>query len=164
METIWWTIAIALMAVGLFASVFPVLPDSLLILAGAYLQHFTVHSTRTVGWWTLGTLTVLCILAHVVDFTAGALGAKRFGASKWGAVGGIIGGLVGTIFFFPIGLFLGPVGGALCAEVIFAGRSLGPAVRSGWGTLLGTTAGMAAKIVIDVAMVGLFFVSVLVFH
>ena len=164
METIWWTIAIALMAVGLFASVFPVLPDSLLILAGAYLQHFTVHSARTVGWGTLGTLTVLCILAHVVDFTAGALGAKRFGASKWGAVGGIIGGLVGTIFFFPVGLFLGPVAGALCAEVIFAGRSLGPAVRSGWGTLLGTTAGMAAKIVIDVAMVGLFFVSVLVLH
>ena len=164
METVWWTISITLMAVGLFGAVFPILPDSLLILTGAFLQHFTVHSTRTVGWWTLGALTALCILAHIVDFTAGALGAKRFGASKWGAFGGIIGGLVGTLFFFPVGLFLGPVAGALCAEVIFAGRSLGPAVRSGWGTLLGTTAGMAAKIVIDVAMVGLFFVSTLLFR
>ena len=164
METAWWTISIALMAVGLFGAVFPILPDSLLILAGAFLQHFTVHSRHTVGWWTLGALTVLCILAHVVDFTAGALGAKRFGASKWGAFGGIIGGVVGTLFFFPVGLFLGPVAGALCAEVIFAGRSLGPAVRSGWGTLLGTTAGMAAKIVIDVTMVGLFFVSTLLFR
>ena len=162
METVWWTITIALMAVGLFGAVFPVLPDSLLILAGAYLQHFTVHSAHTVGWWTLGILTALCILAHIVDFAAGALGAKKFGASKWGAFGGIIGGIVGTLFFFPPGLFLGPVAGALCAEIIFAGRSLGPALRSGWGTLLGTTAGMAAKIVIDVAMVGLFFLSTLV--
>ena len=164
METVWWTISIALMAVGLFASIFPVLPDSLLILAGAYLQHFTIHSAHEVGWWTLGALTVLCVLAHIVDFTAGAMGAKRFGASKWGALGGIVGGIVGTLFFFPVGLFLGPVAGALCAEVIFAGRSLGPAVRSGWGTLLGTTAGMAAKIVIDLTMVGLFFVSALVIH
>ena len=164
METAWWTISITLMAVGLFGTVFPILPDSLLILAGAFLQHFTVHSTHTVGWWTLGVLTALCILAHVVDFTAGALGAKRFGASKWGAFGGVIGGVVGTLFFFPVGLFLGPVAGALCAEVIFAGRSLGPAVRSGWGTLLGTTAGMAAKIVIDVTMVGLFFASTLLFR
>ena len=164
METVWWTISIALMAVGLFGAVFPILPDSLLILAGAFLQHCTVHSTHTVGWWTLGALTALCVLAHLVDFAAGAFGAKRFGASRWGAFGGIIGGLVGTLFFFPLGLFLGGAAGALCAEVIFAGRSLGPAVRSGWGTLLGTTAGMAAKIVIDVAMVGLFFASTLLFR
>ena len=83
----------------------------------------------------------MCILAHVVDFTAGAMGARKFGASKWGAFGGFVGAIVG-LFFFPVGLFLGPVLGALCAEVIFAGRTLGPATRVGWGTLLGTTAGM----------------------
>ena len=161
METVWWTITIVLMLAGLFASVFPIMPDSLLILAGAYLHHFTVAPERTVGWWTLGVLTGLCILAHIVDFAAGAMGAKKFGASKWGALGGIIGGIVGTIFFFPIGLFLGPVLGALGAEIVFAGRSLGPAARSGWGTLLGTTAGMAAKVIIDLSMVALFFVVAL---
>ncbi len=160
MEAFWWTLTVGLMLAGLFASVFPVMPDSLLILAGAYLHHFTMPPGHTVGWWTLGVLTGLCILAHILDFVAGALGAKKFGASRWGAFGGIVGGVVG-LFFFPVGLFLGPVLGALCAEIIFAGRSLGPAVRSGWGTLLGTTAGMVAKVVIDVAMVALFFAAVL---
>ena len=161
MDTLWWTLSLGLMLLGLFGAVFPVLPDSLLILAGAFLQHFTVRGPREVGWWTLDVLIALCVTAHVVDFVAGALGARRFGASKWGAFGGLIGGIVG-LFFFPVGLFLGPVVGALCAEIIFAGRSLGPAVRSGWGTFLGTTAGMLSKLAIDVTMVVIFLWSTLV--
>lgn len=160
METFWWTVSLILMFLGLCGAIFPVLPDSLLILAGAFLHHFTVRGPHAVGWWTLGILTALCIVAHVVDFVAGAVGARRFGASRWGAFGGLVGGIVG-LFFFPLGLFLGPVVGALCAEMIFAGKSLQPALRSGWGTLIGTTAGMVGKIIIDVGMVGVFLWSAL---
>ena len=158
MEAAWWTASLALMFLGLCGAVFPVLPDSLLILAGAFLQHFTIHGAHTIGWWTLDILIALCVTAHVLDFVAGALGARRFGASKWGAFGGLIGGVVG-LFFFPIGLFLGPVVGALCAEIIFAGRALGPAMKSGWGTFLGTTAGMIAKLLIDLTMIAVFLWS-----
>ena len=160
METVWWTVSLALMFVGLCSAVFPVLPDSLLILAGAFLQHFTIHGPHAVGWPTLDILIALCVAAHLLDFVAGAFGARRFGASKWGALGGVIGGIVG-LFFFPIGLFLGPVFGALCAEIIFAGRSLGPAMKSGWGTFLGTTAGMIGKLLIDLSMIGIFVWSAL---
>ena len=106
METIWWTISLVLMFLGLIGAVFPVVPDSLFILAGAFLHHFTVRPAHAVGWWTLGVLTGLCILAHVVDYTAGAMGARKFGASKWGALGGFVGAIVG-LSFFPVGLFLG---------------------------------------------------------
>jgi uncharacterized protein YqgC (DUF456 family) len=157
-QTVWWTIVFALLGLGLIGAVFPVLPDSLLILAGAVLQHFTVHSARTVGWWTLGILAGLSALAHLVDFGAGALGAKKFGASRWGALGGLIGGLVG-LFFFPIGLFVGPVVGVLCAEILLARKALLPAMRSSWGTLLGTLAGMVGKLIIDLAMVAIFLVA-----
>ena len=162
MDTLWWTVSIALMLLGLFGAVFPVLPDSLLILAGAFLQHFTVHGPHEVGWWTLYVLIALCIAAHVLDFMAGALGAKRFGGSKWGAFGGLLGGIIGVICFPPLGLFIGPVVGALSAEIIFAGRSLGPAMKSGWGTFVGNLAGMVAKLAIDVAMIAIFFWSTLV--
>lgn len=160
METLWWTLSLVLMFLGLCGAIVPVLPDSLLILAGAFLHFLTIRGPHAIGWWTLGILIVLCIAAHVVDFVAGAVGARRFGATKWGAFGGFVGAIVG-LFFFPVGLFLGPVLGALCAEIIFAGRSLGPAVRSGWGTLIGTTAGMIGKLVIDVAMVVIFLWSAL---
>ena len=157
METFWWVLSMALMLAGLVGAVFPVLPDSLLILAGAYLHHFTVPQ-HTVGWWTLGVLTLLTVVSHVVDFVAGAMGAKRFGASRWGALGGFIGSLVG-LFYFPIGLFVGPVVGVLLAEVVLAQKTLGPAARSSWGTLLGTVAGMAAKVMIDFMMVAGFFLG-----
>lgn len=163
METVWWIVSLGLMLIGLFGAIFPVVPDSLFILAGAVLHHFTIRPERSVGWWTLGVLTFLCVLAHAVDFTAGAMGGRKFGASRWGAVGGMIGGIVGTIFFFPFGLLLGPVIGALGAEIIFAGRQLGPAARSSWGTLLGTTAGLIGKLIIDVSMVAI-FVFVVWFH
>ena len=42
------------MGLGLIGAVFPVMPDSLFILAGAFLHHFTVRPAHTVGWWTLG--------------------------------------------------------------------------------------------------------------
>ena len=130
METFWWTLSLLLMVLGLCGAVFPVIPDSLFILAGAFLHHFTVRPEHTVGWWTLGVLTALCILAHVVDFTAGAMGARKFGASKWGAFGGIIGGIVG-LFFFPVRVcFSGRCSARCAAEIIFAGRELGPAARS----------------------------------
>ncbi len=164
MESFWWTVTLLLMGIGLFGAVYPVLPDSLLILAGAVLNHFTVRANHSVGWWTLGVMAALCILAHVVDFAAGAMGARKFGATRWGAFGGMIGGFVGALFFFPLGLFIGPVVGALCGETLFAGRSLHPAIRSGWGTLLGTTAGMIGKAVIDVVMIAVFFASALLVH
>lgn len=157
-EILCWALTVLLMLAGLVGAVFPVIPDSLLILAGAFLQHFTIHSPHRVGWWTLGVLTALCILAHIVDFAAGMMGAKKFGASRWGALGGFIGAIVG-LSFFPVGLFVGPVVGVLCAEVIFARRSLGPAVKSSWGTLLGTTAGLIGKALIDVTMIVIFVVA-----
>ena len=158
METFWWSLSILLVLAGLLGAIFPVLPDSLLILAGAVLHHFTVPPAHAVGWWTLGVLALLTILAHVVDFVAASVGAKRFGASRWGALGAFVGAIVG-LFFFPLGLFVGPVVGVLVAEVVLARKTLGPAARSSWGTLLGTIAGMAGKIVIDVAMAAIFFVA-----
>ncbi len=160
LEVLWWTLTILLMLAGLVGAVFPVIPDSLLILAGAYLQHFTIHSSSEVGWWTLGILTGLCILAHVVDFAAGMMGAKKYGGSRWGALGGFVGAIVG-LSFFPIGIFVGPVVGVLCAEVILARRAFGPAVKSSWGTLLGTTAGLIGKVLIDVTMIAVFFLAAL---
>ena len=43
MEAFWWTVTMAMMLVGLFGAIYPVLPDSLLILAGAVFHHFTIR-------------------------------------------------------------------------------------------------------------------------
>jgi len=154
MEVLWWSLTIVLMLVGLVGTVVPLLPGTILILCGAALNHFTLHS---VGWPTLLVLTALTILAQILDFVSGAAGAKYFGATRWGAIGGIL-GAIGGLFFGIVGIFVGPLVGALVGELL-GGKGLLPAGKSTWGTLLGTTAGMIGKLAIAVVMIGWFAVS-----
>jgi uncharacterized protein YqgC (DUF456 family) len=65
------------------------------------------------------------------------------------------------MFFFPLGLFIGPLLGVLLGEVI-GGKELIAAGKSSWGSLLGTTAGMVGKLGIAFVMVAWFVVDVLV--
>lgn len=151
MELLWWALTIGLMLVGLVGTVVPLLPGVVLILAGAALNFFFLGS---IGWGTLLVLTALAVLAMALDFVSGAVGAKYFGASRWGAVGGILGAIVG-LFFGVIGIFVGPLVGAVAGEIL-GGRGVLPAGRSGWGTFLGTTAGMIGKFVTGLVMVAWF--------
>ncbi len=87
------------------------------------------------------------------------MGAKYFGATRWGAIGGILGAIVGFFFGLP-GLFIGPLAGAIIGELL-GGKGVLPAGKSGWGTFLGTTAGMIGKFAIGVIMIGWFTVAAL---
>lgn len=154
METLWWTLTGLLLAVGLAGTIIPLLPGTILIFAGAVLNALTVQA---VGWPTLAILLVLLLLAQAIDFVSGAAGAKVFGASRWGALGGLAGAVVGLFFGLP-GLLLGPLVGAVAGELI-AGKGALPAGVAGWGTFLGTTVGLVTKVVIGVAMVATFCVA-----
>ena len=159
MTTFWWTLTIVLMLTGLAGTVLPLLPGTTIILGAAVMHHFALGAEKSVGWWTLGGMLVLTILSYVVDFVSGALGAKKFGATRWGAVGGIIGAIVGIFFGLP-GIFLGPLAGVLIGELL-GGKGLLPAGKSTWGTFLGTTAGMVAKLMISALMIGWFLLVAL---
>jgi uncharacterized protein YqgC (DUF456 family) len=158
MTTLWWTLTILLMLIGLVGTVVPLLPGTTIILAAAIGHHFLLPG-HSVGWWTIVGLTVLTVLSYVVDFVSGAMGAKYFGATRWGALGGIIGAIVG-VFFGLIGIFVGPLIGVLVGELL-GGKGVLPAGKSTWGTLLGTTAGVVAKLGIAVVMIGWFLLAAL---
>lgn len=154
MDTFWWFLTIFLMLVGLIGTVVPLIPGAVLILLGAVVNHFAVGS---VGWGTLLVLTVLAVAAQILDVVSGAAGAKWFGATRWGAVGGILGAIAGLFFGLP-GLFIGPLLGAILGELL-GGKGILPAGKSGWGTFLGTTAGLVGKLAIAFFMIGWFAVA-----
>jgi uncharacterized protein YqgC (DUF456 family) len=159
--TLWWTVTLVLMLIGLVGTVVPLLPGTTIIFAAAVLHHFMLGEEQSVGWWTLGGLLVLTTVSHILDLVSGSLGAKKFGATRWGAIGGILGAIVG-LFFGIIGIFVGPLIGVLAGELI-GGQGLLPAGKSTWGTFLGTTAGMIAKLVIASLMIGWFLLATLVY-
>ena len=151
MNAFWWALTVFLMLMGLLGTVIPLLPGTVLILAGAVVHRLAFGPEHSVGWATLAGLTALMLLSQALDFLSGALGAKYFGATRWGAVGGIVGGVIGLFFGLP-GLLAGPLLGVLAGELL-GGQQLLPATRSTWGTLLGTTAGMLGKVGIALAMI-----------
>jgi uncharacterized protein len=155
----WWTLTLVLMLAGLAGTVAPVLPGTTIILAAAIMHHLALGEAHSIGWWSITGLVVLTLLSYVVDFGSAALGAKKFGATRWGAVGGILGTIVG-MFFFPLGIFLGPLIGVLLGELI-GGQGLLPAGKSTWGTFLGTTAGIVGKLTIAALMIAWFLIAAL---
>jgi uncharacterized protein YqgC (DUF456 family) len=157
MELLWWLFAIVLMAVGLIGTVLLAVPGAIIILAAAVIHQLMLGSAKSLGWWNIAALVVLTLLSYALEFASGYFGAKRFGATRWGAFGAMIGAIVGLFFAFP-GLIVGPVVGAIAGELV-AGKRLVSAGRAGWGTLLGNLAGMLGKLTIGLVMVSWFLVT-----
>jgi len=158
MELVCWLITIVLFAVGLIGTIVPMLPGTTIILAAAVIHRIMLGPEKSVGWRTLSILIVLTLATYALDFLGGYFGAKYFGATRWGALGAIVGALAG-LFFGILGLFVGPVIGAVAAEFI-GGKRMIEAGRAGWGSLLGNLAGMVGKLLIALAMIAVFLTSV----
>ena len=157
MDTLWWFIAIVIMAVGLIGSVLPVIPGTSIILGAAILHRVMVGADKGMNWWGFGILAVLLLASYGLDFLSGYFGAKYFGATRWGVAGAILGGIIG-IFTGFITLLVLPIAGAILGELI-AGQRLIHAGKAGWGTLLGNLAGMVGKLALGLAMVIVFLLN-----
>ena len=158
MEVFWWLFAVVVMALGLIGTVIPVLPGTTIILAAAVIHRVVLGAERSLGWSALIAMLVLTLVTYAIDVAAGYLGAKQFGSTKWGLIGATVGALIG-LFFGLFGLFVGPVIGAIAGELI-AGKEILKAGRAGWGTLVGSLAGVIAKLFIGLLMIVIFLMNV----
>ena len=158
-QIILWIIVIALFAIGLAGTILPTLPGNILIFAGA-LVYGIFTEFEEVTLWVLAALASISIGAQVLDYVAGAYGAKRFGASKYGIWGAIIGGILGFIILNIVGLIVGVFLGAILPEMLL-GQNLREALRVGWGSLLGFLGGTLMKFVLGLVTIGIFLFALL---
>jgi uncharacterized protein YqgC (DUF456 family) len=144
-----------LIITGFLGTFLPVLPGPVLIVAGAVTHRFWLGADQSVGWWTIGWLVVLLVVSMVADAVASAMGAKWFGATKWGVWGAIIGGMCG-LFFGVLGLLVGPLIGAFAGELLMARQQVAGSLKSTWGTFLGIVVGLLVRGGLALAMIILF--------
>jgi uncharacterized protein len=156
-ELFWWAATLVLMAIGLIGTVLPIFPGTTIILAAALLHRIMLGPAKSLGWSSIALLVLLTLASYAIDFAGGWLGARRFGASRWGALGAVAGAIAGIFFGIP-GLLLGPVAGALVGEIA-GGMKLIDAGRASWGALLGNLAAILGKLLIALAMVSWFLVA-----
>ena len=148
-----------LIVAGLAGTVLPALPGTAFVLAGIVLGAWIDDFTR-VPVWVVGLCTVLAVLAWVLDYVAGLMGARRAGASKQALIGAAVGTVVG-LFMGIVGVLFMPLVGAAVGEYM-ARKDQRQALNVGVATWLGIMAGLLAKVVLAFMMVGI-FIAALVF-
>ena len=151
-----WALSALLIVAGLAGTVLPALPGTAFVLAGIVLGAWIDDFTR-VPLWVVGVCTVLAVLAWVLDYVAGLMGARRAGASKQALIGAAVGTVVG-LFMGLVGVLFMPLVGAAVGEYL-ARKNQRQALNVGVATWLGIMAGLLAKVVLACMMIGIFVIA-----
>ncbi len=111
---------------------------------------------------TILVAVALGVVGEALEFGLGALGAKRFGASKRGMIcsmiGGVVGGLVATVAI-PIlivgtllGAAMGTALGAILGEMWNGERTFAQSTKPALGAVIGRVLGTLAKLPVALAV------------
>ncbi|WP_167606971.1 DUF456 domain-containing protein [Maribellus sediminis] len=152
-------LGVLFMISGILGCVLPVIPGPPLNYLGLLLLHFTERyqfSTRFLVIWGIITAVV-----YALDYVIPAWGTKRFGGSKRGVWGSVIGLVIGLFFFPPFGIIIGPFLGAVIGELT-SGKDSGVAIKSGFGSFIGFLVGTLLKLITSGMMTWYFFKELIV--
>ncbi len=149
MEVILLVLGIICLLVGLAGAVLP-LPGPGLSFGGLLLIHFSRFADF--GQTALITFGVLTVAMVFLDYYIPILGVKRFGGTRYGSIGAIVGGLAGLFFIPGVGIFIGTFLGALAGELI-GKATFQAALRAAFGSFLGFLSGVFVQILLCLAMI-----------
>jgi hypothetical protein len=146
--------------VGYIGTFLPGVPGSFIIWLGIIIYRFWLGDAG-LPWSFVFISGILVLFVYLFDLVSTAWGARKFGATWRGAVGAILGGLIG--FFIPpplLWLILGPILGAMLGELL-GGRRLADAGRAGFGTVVGALVGLLFKLTVTTFVIGWFYWDVI---
>jgi hypothetical protein len=153
MDWLLLVLTIILLITGILGCFLPVLPGPPLSYIGLLLIHFSDFAQFETS--TLVILGIVTIIVQILDYVVPIWGTKKFGGTKYGTWGSIIGLLVGLLFLPPLGPFGiftvlgGPFFGAYIGETM-GGSDKRKSLRAAFGTFIGFLAGTFIKIVTSV--------------
>jgi uncharacterized protein YqgC (DUF456 family) len=150
--------ALLLIAVGVVGTVVPAVPGMPLLLAGVALYAIGTGFT-VIDPALLAAFVLLGLVGMGLNYLGNIVGAQRFGASRLGLVGAVLGLIAGLFllgaFIGPLAIVVGPMAGATLAELA-QGRELRAAFKSGFGVFVGYILGSLAEVTIALLLAGWF--------
>lgn len=149
MDVLWLTFGIILMIAGLAGCILPFLPGPPLCFLALLLQQLQQNPPYKAKFlWIWAAIT---IVVTGLDYLIPVYGTKKFGGSRYGMWGSVI-GLVAGLWAGPIGIIIGPFIGALVGELL-ASNSSEQAFRAAIGSFIGFLFGTLLKLIVCVVMV-----------
>jgi uncharacterized protein YqgC (DUF456 family) len=144
------------MAVGLFGLAVPIFPGITVIWL-ASLGYGVVTGFSTLGWVLFAVITILLIVGVTIDNVLMGAKARKEGAAWSSLALGMLAGILGTIFFPP-------VGGIIAAPLVVLlleynrQRDFNKALASLRGLAIGWGAAFVVRFFIGLAMIGIWLV------
>ncbi len=154
MDFIWIIVGIVLILVGIAGAIIPGIPGPIVSFVALLLLQLRENPP-----FEQDLLVILGLIAAGVtflDYVVPIWGTKKFGGSKMGVRGSLVGLIVGIIGLPILGIVIGPFGiisillgpfvGAYIGESM-AGKGSTTAMRSAIGSFIGFVAGTLMKLV-----------------
>ena len=143
---------------GIIGSFLPVIPGPPTGWLGLLLLNLT--SKVITDWTFLGITLAVAILVVIADYIIPALGAKKFGGSKYGIWGSTIGLIIGLLFP-PIGMILGLFLGALVGELIHDHKNMQKAIKASMGSVIGFFFSTGIKLIVGIVFL-VYFIKIVI--
>jgi len=155
MDTILITLGAICILTGIIGSFIPVIPGPPL----SWLGLLLLYNTEEVPFdpWFIVVTGAIALLATLLDYYLPVVGTKKYGGSKRGVWGAIVGLFVAVFFpiLGPFGILIWPFLGAFLGE-LSQQKSQKNALRAAWGSFLGFLAGTLIKFGISLVYAGIF--------
>lgn len=150
MDIVLEIVFIVAVVASMFSNFFGV-PGNILIVISSFIYGLVTSFTDFTFAFVI-TLFLIVLLVEFLEYLLIVLTAKKYGASKWGITGSVIGGIGGAIS----GAFVTPVIGAIIGSIVgvflgatllefFKSYNLREALYSGVGAFLGKLGGLSIK-------------------
>ena len=153
--TIFWT-TLVIMLVGLFGLIVPIFPGIAVIWLAA-LGYGVTTGFSTLGWVLFAVITVLFFIGAIIDNVLMGAKARKEGAAWSSLALGVLAGILGTIFFPPLGGLIAAPLVLLVLEYIRQ-RDFKKALVTLRGLAIGWGSAFVVRFLIGAAMIGVWLV------
>lgn len=143
-------VSIVLLVLGILGTFLPVLPGLLLSLGGLLIYKFGTDSDLSMVY--IWIFVVLTILSAILNYVIPARTNRKYGGTRWGSIGSVVGTLVGLFFFPPFGFFIGMLLGVFVGEMLHDAKDKKKAWNSTKGALIGFLYGTGFNLIVGLAM------------
>lgn len=144
-------VAVVLLLVGIVGTFLPVIPGLLLSFCGLLIYKFGTTTDLSMIWiWIFGFLTIVSIF---LDYIIPAKTNKKYGGTRYGSIGSVIGTIAGMLFIpIPFGFLIGMFAGVFVGELLHDSKDKKKAFQSMKGAFIGFLYGTGFNLVLGLAM------------
>lgn len=150
-QSLIYLISLPLLIVGILGTFIPVLPGLLLSICGLLLYKFGTDAPLSIAYvWIFAALTgISAILNYVIP----ARTNRKYGGTRWGSVGSVVGTILGMLFIpVPFGFLIGMFLGVFVGELLHDASDKKKAWNSTKGAMIGFLYSTGFSFIVALAM------------